>query len=133
MVLIIGARRTVSGRDTRRKERRASAKLQVNVNGRTRKAAPTPSKTTTQAQLKPHVTRTKGKGVRGKPVSLEIHCGRCGCASCFNYVILLAREEDRVGRDINEAHYIREGGEESCVNSASLALFDIEILYLSGR
>lgn len=80
------------------------------------------------------ILREHSSSLRATPSgNVAIHCSRCGCTPCFNYVILLARKGGRVGMEIIEAHHIRKSGEEGCVSTASLALSDIEIVYLPGQ
>ena len=67
---------------------------------------------------------------RREGANLPAHCSSCmGCEPVFTKVKILGRSKERVGRELLEAFYIKELG-DNCVSDTSVTLYSAERNFL---
>ena len=63
---------------------------------------------------------------------LPHHCKECSCEPLLNSTSILRRSKDKVARELAEAMYIKQFGNQ-CISVPSLSLFENEFAFLSER
>lgn len=61
---------------------------------------------------------------------LAVHCNKCGCSPRLGDIEILARQTQKLAREIDEPYYIRLHGPDLCVSSGSITLFSEEFEFV---